>query len=145
MQDIFKKSLEEYDYSLLNEEKESLALLKTNKIKLLQDFNELEKKVAFYDEKLNFFTLDYEHYLNKIKSLAKNLNIEKLSNSSEQDGFLHFNEINLTLSGEFDDLLEFIRNLENQKEAIELKNITISSVQSLNLKLDLKLAFVCKL
>lgn len=142
LEDIFQKTLVEYNYLAFNEAKIENSHLKEIETKLTKQIKTEEEKLKYYKEKLHLFSYDKDFFNKKINNLSKNLTINEIKFSQENKNFIHYNYVSLSLNGNFKDLLNFIQNLENLLIALKIDKIKLYNTQGLKLKLDLMFKFV---
>lgn len=134
LEDIFQKTLVEYNYLALNEAKIENSHLKEIETKLTKQIKTEEEKLKYYKEKLHLFSYDKDFFNKKINNLSKNLTINEIKFSQENKNFIHYNYVSLSLNGNFKDLLNFIQNLENLPIALKIDKIKLYNTQGLKLK-----------
>ncbi|WP_144673679.1 hypothetical protein [Campylobacter jejuni] len=142
LQDIFQKTLVEYNHLSLDEVKIENSHLKEMEIKLTKQIKTEEEKLKYYKEKLYLFSYDKDFFSKKINDLSKNLTIDEIKFSQENKNFIHYNYVFLSLNGDFKDLLDFIQNLENLPIALKIDKIKLYNTQGVKLKLNLMLKFI---
>ncbi|TKX31971.1 hypothetical protein [Campylobacter estrildidarum] len=131
----------------INTEKEQLdnKNLEQKIQKLNQELQQIQNQILIYKQYLNSFRKENNQYLNNINLLAsKNkINIKNITQTvNTQKNQLNKYELFLEAYGNFNELMSFIKVLENSDFYYQLNTIEIQNINTLNLELSLDISFL---